>query len=86
MSYFPTHTHDNRHSAQLVDMHLALDREAAMYLSVPSSKKSKSHKSSDAASVASRSSFSSTRQLLKSKFLSPSSSSRWSRKSEKDYL
>ncbi|KAF7539104.1 hypothetical protein G7054_g2422 [Neopestalotiopsis clavispora] len=81
MSYFPIHTHDHKHSSQLVDMHLALDREAASYLSIPS-EKSKSHKQSDASSAHSRSSFFSTRRLLKSKSSSPS---RWSKKSEKDY-
>ncbi|ETS82526.1 hypothetical protein PFICI_04402 [Pestalotiopsis fici W106-1] len=82
MSYFPTHIHDHKHSSQLVDMHLALDREAAPYLSIASSKTSKSHKqssSSDASSTYSRSSFLSTRRLLKN------ASSRWSKKSEKDY-
>ncbi|KAK6063545.1 hypothetical protein SCUP515_12336 [Seiridium cupressi] len=76
MSYYPVHTQDHKHTSQMLQMYQALDRET-QYSTVPSYT-SKSKKSSDASSVFSASSFSSTRQLLKSKL-----SSR--RSSKKDY-
>ncbi|KAK9773946.1 hypothetical protein SCAR479_09286 [Seiridium cardinale] len=71
------HTQDHKHTSQMLQMYQALDRETQYSTVLPSTSRSK--KSSDASSVFSASSFSSTRQLLKGKL----SSSR--RSSKKDY-
>jgi predicted secreted Zn-dependent protease len=75
MSYFPVHTHDHKHSSQMMEMHQALERET-QYLTVPSKSKSSKKHSSDTSSVFSNSSFSSTRQLLKEKLPSSRRSSK----------